>query len=58
MTGVQYMEIANLNTASGSYEVTGNSNLADAYIIGDKVETSTFPSNTLESGVTITVPSN
>lgn len=56
MTDVQYMEIANLNTSSGSYEVAGSSNMEDAYLIGDKVETSTFPANTLEAGVTITPP--
>ena len=58
MTGVQYMEIAALNTSSGSYEVAGSSNMEDAYLIGDKVETGLFPTNTLDNGVTITVPSN
>lgn len=56
MTGVQSMEIANLNTASGSYEVPGSSNMADAYLIGDKVETGRFPTNSLDNGVTITAP--
>ncbi len=58
MTSVQSMEMPTPNTTSGSYEVPGNGNVSDAYIIGDTVEVSRFPANTLEQGVTITEPSD
>ena len=48
------MEITSANSASGSYEQTGSSNVADAFIIGDKVETGNFPTNTLNSAYTVT----
>ena len=54
MTSVQSMEITGINTASGSYEQTGSSNVADAFLIGDKVETGSFPANTLDTAYTVT----
>lgn len=54
MTNVQTMEITGANTASGSYEQTGSSNVADAFLIGDKVETGSFPANTLDTAYTVT----
>ena len=48
------MEITAANTASGSYEQTGSSNVADAFLIGDKVETGNFPANTLDAAYTVT----
>ena len=55
MTSVESMEISTVNTASGSYEIAGRSNRPDAFLIGDTVETSRFPTNTLDAGVTLTV---
>ena len=54
MTNVSSMEITAANTSSGSYERAGNSNKQDAFLIGDKVETGLFPTNTLDAGVTAT----
>lgn len=56
MTNIDYMEISSGNTQSGSYEVAGNSNREDAFLIGDKVETGLFPANTLDSGVSVSFP--
>lgn len=56
MTSVQSMEITSANTASGSYESTGSSNVEDAFLIGDKVETGVFPTNTLDRCVSVTYP--
>ncbi len=54
MTDVKSMEITSANTASGSYETVGSSNVADAFLIGDKVETGKFPTNTLDTAYTVT----
>jgi len=54
MTDVKSMEITSANTTSGSYETVGSSNVADAFLIGDKVETGKFPTNTLDTAYTVT----